>query len=728
MKKRFKKRFALMLCVAMALLLLPMISLPDVASAAPDTAASTITIGVDTVTASNPTGTDGSGGEYSFTDGTLTLDGYKAEDKAIKWNDGFLNIVVNGDCAVQNISNSDMAGTLTISGRGTLKLSADGDAINLQKGLRVDEATVHATNTKTGEYNNAVAVETGDVTVTNKGKLIAATLGTGDASGLRINNGNLTVEEGGFVQVESAGQYGIRLDRGNLTIQSGGSVEGNAPVGFGVVIKGNITVDDGTLSGNGYSNGINVNGGDITLESGAITGTTSGDLAAIYVGRSGAAGGRIMVNGGTLTGENTSTTSSEYANSIRAEYGMEITDGKVIGKTSNPGAAAVWVQGDMLDMSGGELEGTNSATTGNANGVLAEGGITMKGNSKMTGTNQSTEGGIGIRSYADITLMGSSAGKPSMTGIGASGIVATDIQSESATIKAVGSNGAGIGCNTLDVANSVVDAQSKNAYADPFAINSLVMNLSGENTIHATGAGAGIHVSDSLKAVGNQYVHATATGWDGLTAVEPFGYGIIAGNYNILDVNLTKGYIQATGVKGKIKDQSNEYNTGGGIGFFNNNANVTLGANTKVEGGQVLIDGNPVKDWFKHAYGTDGVVEEQTVIYADVDYSIAVKITGKGTVTPASVKLRALLNQEFTFTPDAGYRVKSVKVNGVEQSNLSSYTIERIVRDYTIEVAFEKGGPMNPQTGDDANTSLWLWLMLGAVAILGMVARRRLHA
>ncbi|MDL2225772.1 hypothetical protein LJC20_06220 [Eubacteriales bacterium OttesenSCG-928-M02] len=605
-----KKRIAILLCLALLLSMVPVLALPHVASAAP---ATTIDINGG---AAVPSYTGGNG-SYTFADGVLTLTDFKDTTNPITWTDGDLEIVVNGDCEVSGIGGSGSVGTLTISGTGKLIVTgADIEVVSLRNDLIIDGAEVKS-------------------------------IGTGSASvGVFIYGGNLLVKSGGSLEGAGNGSNGIYV--ASSSVDDG---------------KGNIIVDGGTLKGTG-DQGIQSNMGNITLLSGSITGIADGTGTGIYAMRQNDIGGKITVNGGTMTGTNTSTTSHQRANGIRAMHGMEITAGKVVAENQNPGAAALRVEGAALNMSGGELEATNTDGTfaAAANGVLAEAGITMTGNSKMTGTTESKRNGSGIRSYAAITLMGSDAGKPSMTGIGDIGIWVqdnsgnlSDIQVEGATIKGVGNSRSGIMCRILAVANSVADVESKNG----IAIDCGELNLSGENTINATGADTAIYAQNTLKAVGNQYVRATATGVDGLYAVEPYGYGIVMNGSGDFDVNLTKGYIQATGMKGKLEFQGNVYNAGAGIAFFDDRIKVTLGANTIVEDGQVLINCDPAKDRFKQAYGKDGVVADKTVISVFVE---------------------------------------------------------------------EKPEEAPPATGDDANTTLWLWGMLGATLIaIAALYRRRIH-
>ncbi len=55
-------------------------------------------------------------------------------------------------------------------------------------------------------------------------------------------------------------------------------------------------------------------------------------------------------------------------------------------------------------------------------------------------------------------------------------------------------------------------------------------------------------------------------------------------------------------------------------------------------------------------------------------------------------------DQTFTITPDKGYAVANVKIDGKSIGAVKSYTFENVRRTHTIEVIFMKANG-NPQTG-----------------------------
>ena len=70
-----------------------------------------------------------------------------------------------------------------------------------------------------------------------------------------------------------------------------------------------------------------------------------------------------------------------------------------------------------------------------------------------------------------------------------------------------------------------------------------------------------------------------------------------------------------------------------------------------------------------------------------------------GSISPSgNVSVREGKDQTFTITPDKGYAVANVKIDGKSIGAVKSYTFENVSRTHTIEVIFMKANG-NPQTG-----------------------------
>ena len=107
---------------------------------------------------------------------------------------------------------------------------------------------------------------------------------------------------------------------------------------------------------------------------------------------------------------------------------------------------------------------------------------------------------------------------------------------------------------------------------------------------------------------------------------------------------------------------------------------------------------------------TDTVFHAKTTVYAHWMYTgggssgysyYTIKATAGagGSISPSgNVSVREGRDQTFTITPDKGYAVANVKIDGKSIGAVKSYTFENVRRTHTIEVIFMKANG-NPQTG-----------------------------
>ena len=113
----------------------------------------------------------------------------------------------------------------------------------------------------------------------------------------------------------------------------------------------------------------------------------------------------------------------------------------------------------------------------------------------------------------------------------------------------------------------------------------------------------------------------------------------------------------------------------------------------------------------------------------DTCYTIKATASKGGTVSPAGdVNVRKGKDQTFTITPDKGYAISDVKIDGKSIGAVNAYMFRQVSGNHTLEVTFVKE-TQNPQTGDFSNPMLWVGLLLvSAFAFTGTVLYRRRKA
>ena len=113
----------------------------------------------------------------------------------------------------------------------------------------------------------------------------------------------------------------------------------------------------------------------------------------------------------------------------------------------------------------------------------------------------------------------------------------------------------------------------------------------------------------------------------------------------------------------------------------------------------------------------------------DSYYTIKATAGAGGSISPSgNVSVREGRDQTFTITPDKGYAVANVKIDGKRIGAVKSYTFENVRRTHTIEVIFVKG-TASASTGDSSNLPLWSALLLASTLTLaGAVHYKRKRA
>ena len=133
---------------------------------------------------------------------------------------------------------------------------------------------------------------------------------------------------------------------------------------------------------------------------------------------------------------------------------------------------------------------------------------------------------------------------------------------------------------------------------------------------------------------------------------------------------------------------------------------VAKDATTSEEGNIEYWYCEACEKYFFDADAKNEITQAQTVIpkrqSSGSNYSYyTIKATAGtgGSISPSgNVSVRGGRDQTFTITPDKGYTVSNVKIDGKSIGAVKSYTFENVRRTHTIEVSFMKANG-NPQTG-----------------------------
>ena len=122
---------------------------------------------------------------------------------------------------------------------------------------------------------------------------------------------------------------------------------------------------------------------------------------------------------------------------------------------------------------------------------------------------------------------------------------------------------------------------------------------------------------------------------------------------------------------------------------YGSNQSFTITPNTGYHVAGVLVDG--VSQTVAPSYTFSNVTTNHTIVvtFAIDTFTINASAGANGSITPAgTVSVNYGSNQSFTITPNTGYHVAGVLVDGVSQTVAPSYTFSNVTTNHTIVVTF----------------------------------------
>ncbi|MBQ9521079.1 MAG: BspA family leucine-rich repeat surface protein [Oscillospiraceae bacterium] len=118
--------------------------------------------------------------------------------------------------------------------------------------------------------------------------------------------------------------------------------------------------------------------------------------------------------------------------------------------------------------------------------------------------------------------------------------------------------------------------------------------------------------------------------------------------------------------------------------------NGTKFSNSHTDKEYARIDTPSAPGYFT-AYQSQPQPEPEPEPEPETYYIITAYVGDGGTVSPAGdTRVRAGTAQKYVISPNPGYRVQSVRIDGVEMGLLSEYVFQNVIRDHNFAVLFER--------------------------------------
>jgi hypothetical protein len=119
------------------------------------------------------------------------------------------------------------------------------------------------------------------------------------------------------------------------------------------------------------------------------------------------------------------------------------------------------------------------------------------------------------------------------------------------------------------------------------------------------------------------------------------------------------------------------------------NQTFTITPNTGYTVSNIVVDGSSVGAVTTYTFSNVTAAHTISATFSVRTYAITASAGTGGTITPSgSVSVNHGANQIFTITPNTGYSVATVTVDGVSQGAISSYAFSNVTANHTISATF----------------------------------------
>jgi len=233
-----------------------------------------------------------------------------------------------------------------------------------------------------------------------------------------------------------------------------------------------------------------------------------------------------------------------------------------------------------------------------------------------------------------------------------------------------------------------------NAFGDCFSLSSVISEIEtpfsiDESVFNGISSSAILSVPYGTKSKYQNY-----SGWTKhFSSIEEFG-GVTSYTLSIKATGNGSASYSGETIRGKTKSYSVNDGTSVTISFTPDNGYRIK--SLKVNGSSVTATTS-----YKTTINADTSIEVEFEAIPPTTYTLSIKVTGNGSASYSGESIRGktktyTVNEgtsvTVSFTPDDGYRIKSLKVNGSSVTVTSSYTTT-INADTSIEVVFEEIPP-----------------------------------
>jgi hypothetical protein len=445
------------------------------------------------------------------------------------------------------------------------------------------------------------------------------------------------------------------------------------------------------------SNSFGASGGSgsvsVTTQAGCPWDASSGaPWMTITSGSSGTGSGTVNYSIGSNTTANTRTAISTIAGKVftvnqAAASSYTITASSGTGGTISP-------SGSVSVAQGGSQTFNITANTGYTISSVTVDGVSQGALSSYTFTNVTANHTISATFTANTYTISASAGAGGS--ISPSGAVSVSHgANRSFTITA----NTGYQVSSVTVDGTSVGAVTSYTFSNVTANHTISATFSIRTYTITASAGTGGSISPSgsvsVSHGSNQSFTITANTGYQVSSVTVDGTSVGAVNSYTFS-NVTAGHTISATFSAITYTITASAGTGGSISptgavSVNHGANrtFTITANTGYTIANVLVDGASVGAVSSYTFTNVTTGHTISASFNITTYTISASAGTGGSISPSgSVSINHGANRTFTITPDTGYGVSSVLVDGASVGAVSSYTFSNVTANHTISASF----------------------------------------
>jgi hypothetical protein len=154
---------------------------------------------------------------------------------------------------------------------------------------------------------------------------------------------------------------------------------------------------------------------------------------------------------------------------------------------------------------------------------------------------------------------------------------------------------------------------------------------------------------------------------------------------------------------------------------FGTNQTFTINPNSGFHVSSVLVDGTIAGVMQNYTFSNVTANHTINAYFAVDSFTITAGANKNGSIYPSgSVAVDYLASASFTITPDSGYQVANVIVDGVMVNVASSYTFDNVTTNHSIQATFEQQSVATPVPALGP-----LSLLMVVFGLAGLLMRRK---